>query len=343
MTTYRPYQEDGVRALYGLLREHRRVIGVAPTGAGKTVIAQLIAEHAAYRGVRLYFGVHRRNLVTQTYQRFTAVGLRTGVIMAGDKRLDPDAPIQVFSADTMVRRDVAAPTVLLLDEVHNLAKYQRLIDRWPNALVLGLTATPVGPLDRVFTALHVIALPSFLLANGYITDIEAWGLVRPDLSSVATRGDDFEQDGAERVVMEAVEDVVSAWIRRGQDKPTLAFAQSVKHSLALRDAFRREGIAAEHVDAETPEADRTRIFGGFVDGSVRVVLNYDIISEGADFPDCGCVVLARATKSVRVFLQQIGRGLRPASGKERCIVLDCAGNIERMWWPLDDVPWELGQ
>ena len=339
---YRPYQIEGLTAVYGLLREHQRVLAVLPTGGGKTVIAEMIANHAIRKGRLLYFGVHRRELVRQTAMRFEAAGIHCGVIMAGDKREYPDAPVQVFSVDTLVRREVKAPDVLLLDEAHNLAKYASLIKLWPECKVIGLTATPVGPLQTMYSAMHVISTPSQLIADGYLVDVEAWGLVSPDMTGVSTSGDDYQQESAERVVMEAVDDVVNAWFKRAEGLPTLGFAQSVRHSVTLRDRFRDRGIDCEHVDANTPDEQRRDFFARFKAGTLPIILNYDIISEGFDAPDCRCVLLARATKSPRVYLQQVGRGLRTAPGKEHCVLLDCAGNVKRLWWPTADVAWELG-
>ena len=339
---YRQYQVEGLTEVYRLLREHQRVLAVLPTGGGKTVIAELVAKHAIQKERSLYFGVHRRELVRQTVARFEAAGLNCGVIMSGDKRVDGSAKVQVFSVDTLIRREVPEPDVLLLDEAHNLAKYSKLLSIWGNCKVIGLTATPVGPLHTMYSSMHIISTPSKLIADGYLVDVEAWGLVSPDMTGVATSGEDYQQEGAERVVMEAVDDVVNAWFKRAENLPTLGFAQSVRHSVTLRDRFRDRGVQCEHVDATTPDEERKSIFARFKSGELPIILNYDIISEGFDAPDCRCVLLARATKSPRVFLQQVGRGLRPAPGKQHCVLLDCAGNVKRLWWPTADVDWELG-
>ena len=138
-----------------------------------------------------------------------------------------------------------------------------------------------------------------------------------------------------------VKDVVGHYQQYGQGRKAICFATGVKHSVALRDQFHSAGIIAEHVDGKTPKEERDSILERFKAGSVQIIINCQIFTEGVDVPDIGCVILARPTKSLPMYLQMVGRGMRVIAGKTDCILLDHAGAVHEHGFPDEVTEWEL--
>src|SRR3977135_3219675 len=138
----------------------------------------------------------------------------------------------------------------------------------------------------------------------------------------------MESELAQRVdTAKLVGDVIEHWHRLSERRPTIVYATTVAHSMHLRDEFRRSGVGAEHSGGGTPTPERDAVLAQLAGGTVEVVCNCMVLCEGFDAPDVGCIVLARPTKSLGLFRQMIGRGLRPAPGKADCLILDHAGAV----------------
>ena len=140
-----------------------------------------------------------------------------------------------------------------------------------------------------------------------------------------------------------VGDAVSHWCRLAERRRTVVYATSVAHSIHLKDEFIKCGVRAEHIDGSTPKDERDEILGRFAGGEIEVVCNCLVLTEGYDLPDIGCIVLARPTKSMGLFRQMVGRGLRPAEGKDHCLVLDHAGAVFMHGFVEDPVLWTLDE
>lgn len=142
-------------------------------------------------------------------------------------------------------------------------------------------------------------------------------------------------------VPKLVGDVVEQWLKRGEGRPTVVFASGVAHSLHLRDSFRAAGVLAEHIDGETPTAERDATLTQLADGTVNVVCNAMVLTEGWDCPAVSCIVLARPTRKLGLFRQMVGRGLRPHPGKTDCLIIDHSGAVHAHGFPDDDIEWTL--
>ncbi len=138
-----------------------------------------------------------------------------------------------------------------------------------------------------------------------------------------------------------VADIVETWLLQASDRRTVVFATSIAHSIALSDAFKRAGVAAEHVDAATPTVERGEIFGRFTSGATQVLCNCFLAAYGFDLPDLACVVMARPTKSLVLYLQMLGRGVRPAADKTDCLVLDHSGVVHEHGFIDEPRHWNL--
>jgi DNA repair protein RadD len=352
----RPYQADVV-ATFGheVAKGRRRVILVAPTGAGKTVIAAEIiqAEVALCRPVLVLS--HRREIITQTSRKLHAHGIPHGIIQAGF-RTRPLQSVQVASVQTLWHRAIRTEAMelppadlLVIDEAHHCPAqtYRKIIDAYSDAVLLGLTATPCRGdgrgLGGIFESIVECPQVADLIAGGFLVKTRVYAPVDPDLKGVCTVAGDYNEGQlAERMDRpKLIGDIVTHWHKFSQCRKTVAFAVNVAHSIHLRDEFIAAGVRAEHIDGSTPKAERDATLARLAAGEIEVVCNCMVLTEGWDMPEVGCCILARPTKKMGLYRQMIGRVLRPAEGKADAIILDHSGAVFRHGFAEDAVEWTL--
>lgn len=351
----RPYQEDTITQYDALTAKGVRApLIVAPTGSGKTLIAAAIMQRNDTD--RFLFLAPRRELIFQTCRKLTEIGVPHGVILAGDKRMNLYARVQVASRDTLISRVMRTKRLVLpgidriiIDEAHiGLSdRFISLLDHWPNAQRIGLTATPCRSdgkaLGTLYDELIEAATYTQLIEMGHLVRPRYFSVSEPDLRKVRTTAGDFNQLDLNAVMnrSELVGDIVEHWMKHAASRRTVVFATSIEHSVALAREFIAQGVSAEHVDAGTPYKEREEIFGRFSSGITQVLTNCTLASVGFDLPELDAVVFARPTKSLGLYLQMLGRGLRPAGGKSDCLVLDHAGNVHRHGFVTEERYWTL--
>ena len=330
---------------------HRRIVLVLPTGAGKTTVAAHIIDSATSRDRKVLVLAHQRELIDQVSARLDGEGVEHGVIMAGHPRSMPWLPVQVASVQTLARRaDLPDADLVIVDECHHVRSntYERLLRTYPNAHVVGLTATPVRTdgrgLGEAFQDLVVGVTVKELVSLGYLVPHTGYAWDAPDLREVKkTRSGDLDEKGLELVMGGAriMGSIVQNWLAHARGLRTVVFAVSVAHSQEIAAAFRAAGVRAEHVDGTTPAREREAILARVRSGETTVVCNCALLTEGVDIPALECAVLARPTLSLSLHLQMIGRVLRPAPGKKKAVIHDHAGNILRHGPPDIDREWAL--
>jgi len=351
--TLRPYQESGIAAVRAEIgRGSKRVLMVLPTGGGKTVIAAAIITGAVRKGKRVLFLAHRRELIGQCYQKLIDSGLahdQVGVILAGDPRRRPQAPVQVASVQTLVGRAKPPADVVFVDEAHHTTatSYATILAAYPDAAVVGLTATPCRGdgrgLGDAFAALTQVATFRELAEGGYLTVPRVFSTRHPiDLTAIKTTGGDYNLGALDAAVntRELVGDIVEHWQQHAEGRTTVVFAASVEHSRAVVERFVAAGVAAEHLDGTTPSDVRDAILARLASGETAVVSNMGVLTEGWDLPRCKCVVLARPTRAKGLYLQMAGRGLRPWADVS-ALILDHGGCVIAHGFPQDDQEWSL--
>lgn len=341
--TLRPHQERALSEIRSALAGHRRVCCSLPTGAGKTTLAAKIMAGAVSKGNRAVFTVPALSLVDQTVAEFEAEGVgRIGVIQADHPRTDPMAEVQVASVQTLARRDFPQAAVVVVDEAHIRSKAIQDWQAQSDAVFVGLTATPgrAGMADE-WDALVVGSTIRELIDAGYLSDFRVFAPAEPDLSKVKTVAGDFHQGQASEVMQDAalVGDVVTTWLERGEDRPTLCFAVDRAHARGLASRFEAAGVATGYVDAFTDTVERAVIADRFKRGEIKVVCNVRTLTTGVDWP-VGCIVDAAPTKSPMLHVQKIGRGLRVNPGLDDCVIFDHAGNALRNGL-VTDIPWSV--
>ena len=291
----RPYQRRVIERIYARIDKGlRRILLVAPTGAGKTVIAAAMIADAVKDGRRVLFLAHRRELITQASAKLYATDVDAGVILAGfPPRLGE--PVQVASIATLHARAVRTATIdlpvadlVIVDEAHHAtaATYRKLLGSYPDAVIIGVTATPTRSDGRgsgdIFEVLVECPPVAKLIVGKFLVGTKVYAPSRPDLTGVRVqRGDYVEKELAPRMDQaELIGDIVSHWHRLAERRPTVVFASSVGHSVHLRDEFRRSSVVAEHIDGTTPGDERDAILAGLARGTVEVVCNYGVLCEG---------------------------------------------------------------
>lgn len=335
----RPYQSAAVANV--LADPTTRPCLVAPTGSGKTVMGVAVAERMQRRTLWI---AHRRELIHQAAAKLPGAGL----ILAGEK--PSDAMIQVASIQTYIRRDPLADVgLVVIDEAHHVRaeSYQSLRVQHPDACFLGLTATPFRldgrGLGTFFGRLVVAATTKQLCDDGTLAKPRVFSHPPPDLKGVRVAHGEYDAAGlAEKLnTQEHIGDMVKTWQDRANGGRTVIYAVTIEHSRAICAAFAAAGIAAEHVDGDTPYEERADILARLRDGATRVVSNCMVLTEGWDLPALEVCVLARPTKSLNLYLQMIGRVMRRTEGKPGAIIIDHSGNYDEHGPPLQTLEYSL--
>jgi DNA repair protein RadD len=350
----RSYQADVVERTE---QQEGNVCVVAPTGAGKTVIGAAIIRAAVARGERVVVLAHTREIVRQTSGKLRSAGIKHGIMMAGNT-VGPYEPVQVASVQTYWERVMRTKRIkpppadlIIVDECHHIRAHtwEQIIKSYPNARLIGLTATPCRGdgrgLGGIFDVLLECPQVTELIKLGFLVPTKTYAPVESalNLNGVRTQSGDYVvSELAKRVNTDPlVGDILTQWFKYASGLKTIVFGVDVAHSRHIANEFVKAGIAAEHLDGKTPKNERDAILERLASGKTQVVTNCMVVTEGFDLPSVECIVLARPTKQQGLYRQMVGRGLRPAPGKSWLVVLDHSGAIYRHGCIEDEIEWTL--
>lgn len=319
----------------------RRVMLAAPTGFGKTLLAAMVVESALQRGKRVIVTVPAISLVNQTVAALEAEGIdAVGVMQGFHERSDIRQPVQVCSIQTLQRRKIPPADVVLIDEAHLWFQfYARWFGDpdWLTVPFIGLSATPWSRgLGKHYEELIQVSTTAQLIAGGFLTPFRVFAPDHPDLKGVRTSGGDFNEADLAGAMNKPslVADVVSTWLARGENRPTLCFGVDRAHAKAIQQQFEACGVPAGYIDAYTKLEEREEIGRRFHAGDLKIVCNVATLTTGVDW-DVRCIILARPTRSRILYVQIVGRGLRNASSKADLLLLDHSDSTLRLGFVTD--------
>jgi len=342
MSVLRPYQLSAIAEIRQAFKTHRRVLFVCPTGGGKTMIFCDIARRSTKRVLIL---AHRKELVEQASER---IGVPHGIIMSGVDT-NYDEKIQIASVMTYASRmDKFTPEFIIVDECHHAVagSWEKITSAFPNAFILGVTATPCRldgkGLGNAFDCLIDSVNVNQLIDLKYLVKPITYAS-QNDFSKIKTTAGDYDKKelmetfGKSTITGSAAQ----SWRKYAEDLPTVVFCISVKHAEETSAIFNLLGHRAEIVTGQLDKNERAARLNRLKTGETKIIVSVDIISEGTDIPAVGCIILLRPTKSLALYLQQVGRGLRVMEGKNHCVILDHAGNCFRHGLATQVREWEL--
>ncbi len=353
MISLRPYQSAGIAAIreaFGPLRK-RAPLYVLPTGGGKSLIMATIAHGASAKGNRILILSHRQELIDQLSSALDITDTPHGFIASGYP--SNDHLTQIASVGTLVRRldKTAEPSLILVDEAHHARSdtFQRILTHWKFVKILGVTATPIRlsgeGLGEIFD--HLIVGPSMkeLIAGNYLSDYRLFSPPTVDTSGLHRRAGDFVTSESAAVVDKPAitGSALEHYERHANGLPALVFCVSIQHAKDVAEQFRASGHSALSLDGNMSREIRHGIVADFRAGKIRIITSCEILNEGFDVPGAHVGIFLRPTQSAGLWLQQIGRILRPCEGKSRAILFDHVGNSERPGLGLPDEPreWQL--
>ena len=346
----RPYQEDLIDKTRQALRRNKRVLMQAPTGAGKTAITVYMMSRAAEAGKTSVMAVHQNELLTQTSNALWAGKLEHGMIASGRTRSYMAA--QVASVQTWVRRmdQYSEPDLIIIDECHRSAAstYQKILEEYPNAMVIGLTATPSRTdgkgLDGTYQELVQGPTIRQLIDAGYLCDYEIFAPPSSlDLSEVKTKMGDYDKKQLEHEVDKPTitGDAVATYKKHANGKRAAVMCVSIRHAEHVMESYNAAGVPAEMLEGKMTNKEREDVINRFRSGETLIVTAVQLLIEGLDLPTIEVIQWLRPTQSLIVYLQGNGRGFRVANGKEKLIILDQVANYKRHGLPDDDREWSL--
>lgn len=371
----RDYQSTEVKAVLDAFAEGNQApLLQAPTGAGKSIMLLAIAIDALIiKGERIGLVIHKDELLRQWQGHFAKWLPDFPSSVIGNKAKygklrDVSAPLQIMSIKILSKMpEKPELDLIIFDEAHHspATEWAEVIAhyRTKGTKLLGATATPCrldgrgldvvelgrGKDKKIIPAYDILVpgpQTADLIEAGHLVPVDIYATdCQVDTDDVKITAGEFNSSELEQVVLEhiPVERVVNEWESIALNKMTIGYPVSVNYSMALTNAFneRFPGIA-RHIDSGTPYQERIDAFKDFADGKFKILFQHSIVIEGVDIPSVECVLCVRPTASNSVWLQILGRGLRPAPGKKSMILIDFTDNHKRLPMPQDKIVWGLG-
>jgi superfamily II DNA or RNA helicase len=345
----RPRQKLFVERSLAALGTRANTLGIAPTGAGKTIMLSAVAgERIGDTDAKACVLAHRDELTVQNRAKFGRVNpcITTSVVDATTKSWGGQVTFAMVPTLTREKNLAAMPKLdlLVIDEAHHAVadSYRRIIDRVrdanPDARIFGVTATPnrgdKKGLREVFDNVADQVRLGELIASGHLVPPRTFVIdvgVQDKLKAVRKTVSDFDMAEVAEIMDHApiTEEVIRHWQDKAANRPTVVFCSTVAHAAHVAEAFNAAGIPTGLIHGDLPGEERRNILSAFASGEIRVITNVAVLTEGWDHPPTSCVVLLRPSSYKSTMIQMVGRGLRTVDPAEflgvvktDCIVLD---------------------
>lgn len=363
------------------LRTVKSVLIQAATGAGKTKIATDILDKLQERGNFGFFLVHRRELVKQTSEAFREAGLEFGIIASGmTGAIDIAKKIQICSIQTLfnvikiiesgdskkLRRNflfkslfeheisdaifnIRFPSLIVVDEAHHAKSdtWEQVINYYEKSKNIGLSATPKRSDGKGLGDIYEVMVKGppmrWLIENGYLADYRYYAPGMMDMSGVKHRAGDYDRHEVDTILEKSTVygNAVKHYRQLAEGKQCIVFCNSIKSSKESMQKFADEGYICAHVDGEMPLKVRDQIIEDYKAKKIKILFSVDLVGEGFNVPGIEVMIDQRPTESLIIYLQHVGRVLRPDDGKPYAIIIDQVGNYLRHGLPDHPHEWEL--
>ena len=339
MIKLRDYQEELKIKCREAFKKYRRIILLAPCGSGKTITSTSIINDSIKKGNKVWFVVHRKELLDQAVSTLEKCDV-------------PMENVKVYMVQSLANRlnnINEVPNFIIYDECQHCTSktYLKIIDKFPNAYILGLTATPCRlsgkPLGDIFESMVQVISAQDLIKRGYLADYDYYApKTNADFTKVKIKNGDYDSTEIEKVMdnNKIYGDIIKEYKRLANNKKTIVYCSSINYSKKIEKLFIDNGYPAKHFDGTTPKNKRDKIIEDFRNNKIKILTNVDLIGEGFDVPDCECCILLRPTQSLSLYIQQSTRCLRP-NGNKKAIIIDFVGNVFRHGMPTENREWSL--
>lgn len=338
----RPYQAEAKAAVFEQWdKGSLKTLLVLPTGCGKTIVFAKVAEDCVRQGYRVLILAHRGELLEQAADKIKkSTNLGCATEKAEQTCLGSWFRITVGSVQSMQREKRLSQfsedyfNVIIIDEAHHCISdgYQKVLQHFPSAKVLGVTATPdrgdMRNLGEFFESLaYEYTLPK-AIREGYLSPIKAITIpLQLDLSGVSIQSGDFKAGDIATALDPYLHQIADEMMKYCRDRKTVVFLPLVKTSQKFKEILNEKGFKAAEVNGESK--DRTEVLKAFDKGEYNVLCNSMLLTEGWDCPSVDCVIVLRPTKVRSLYSQMVGRGTRLCEGKSYLLLLDFLWHTER--------------
>lgn len=334
----RPYQNELVNKARQVIAEGARgVLVQSPPGSGKSVVIADIAKRTIENGGHVLFIVHRKELVEQITSTF----------------LQHEIDMNQVRIDTVIKTrnrlsTIEEPTLIITDETHHsrAKTYREIYDYFSNAWRLGFSATPWRMSGKGFEDIYEVMVEGksvqWLIDNNALAPFDYYSVNLANLDELKKSSTgDYTKKSMDNAVTNAIYgDAVEHYKQLADNQQAILYAHSVGASQGFAEAFQKKDINAAHADAKTPKKEREQIMEDFRNGTIQVLCNVDLISEGFDVPDCNVVILLRPTASLVLHMQQSMRSMRYKPNK-KAIIIDHVANYLQHGIPTTEHEWSL--
>ncbi len=343
----RDYQIELMQLARDAMQTTKKILIVAPTGAGKTALIIEMIKNALTKNKKILFFVHQKKLIEQTSIALKKQNIDHGFLAAGYPK--KTRPLMLCMIQTYNRRELTINAdLMIIDEAHRSASniYTKAILN--SQYLIGLTATPERtdgkPLGDYFQKMIETVTIKNLIDKNYLCSYELYGAaVEADFSNVKKTRGDYDAKQLSQVLNKntITGDAVAHYKKYAFKKRCVVMCVNVEHAKSVAETYRAAGISALYLAGECSDLYQKILFKKFESGEIHVITCVNLLIEGVDIPAIECVQWLRPTQSLIVYMQGNGRGLRPHSEKKALIILDHVGNYLRHGLPCEERSWSL--
>lgn len=335
MFKLRDYQQETVDNIYQSMKQgNRRIIVQQPPRTGKTVIMAEIARKTTGKGNRVMFIIHRKEVLAQAKSTFEQQNVNMNLATMG--------MVQMLTRRV---KKLAEPQLILIDEAHHALSqsYRRIIDAFPNAYILYFTATPIrtghDQLDQIADDIIIGKSIKWLTQHHFLAPFHYYGLGDIDRSKLRKSNSDYSSQSMNEAISHQIYGhIVEQYQRLANGKQAVVYCHSIESAKKVTEQFSQVGITAAEIDGSTDSKVRERLVQRFRDQQLTILANVNLFTEGVDLPNVDCVIIARPTSSLALYLQFSMRCLNPRKGKT-AIIIDHVDNFLTFGLPNNDRDW----